>query len=42
MLKLITAVYNSGEESEMNKKLYKQFSEIENCLYNVNYFEFEC
>ncbi len=42
MLKLITEIYNNDEESTMNRKLYKQFTKIENCLFEVNYFEFEC
>jgi hypothetical protein len=42
MLKLVAAIYKRGEDFEMDKKLHKQFSEIENCLFAVNYFEFEC
>lgn len=41
MLKLMTQIYNHDEDIKMNEKLYKQFTEIEKCLFSVKHFEFE-
>lgn len=42
MLKLIAKIYNNDEDVKMDDNLHKQFTEIEKCLFSINYFEFEC